>query len=111
VVPAKRIRVYVSEVQRQRGRPLYQAIVEAARAHGLSGATVTRAMEGWSADGRWRTATVVDLAADLPVVVEIVDEPAKVAAFLPELRILVRRGLVTVEDVEALFIRGGGEAG
>jgi PII-like signaling protein len=106
MVPCKRVRVYVSEVQRHGRRPLYQAIVEAARAAGLAGATVTRGIEGWSADGTFRSATVVDLAADLPVVVEIVDEPAKVAAFLPHLRELVKKGLVTVEDVEAMW--GGG---
>ena len=40
------LRVFVGEADKFEGRPLYQAIVEEARAAGLSGATVLRGLIG-----------------------------------------------------------------
>jgi PII-like signaling protein len=105
VVAAKRLRIYVGEDEHYQGHPLYRAIVQAARQHGLAGATVTRGIEGFGPQSRLRTARVVDLASDLPVIVELVDEAAKIEGFLPTLAAMVRTGLITVEDVVASFPR------
>lgn len=41
------------------------------------GVTVFLGIEGFSADGTMRTASLVDLSLDLPLVVEFFDDPAK----------------------------------
>ena len=82
---AKLLRIFVGEADKVRHRPLHEAIVEAARAAGLAGATAWRGLLGFGPTSRIRTAKILDLAADLPVVVEITDTEEKIAAFLPVL--------------------------
>jgi len=99
--PAKRLRVYVGEADRHQGHPIHRALLDAARKAGLTGATIFRGIEGYGPRHGLQTARVVDLSADLPVVVEIVDDPERIAAFLPIVRQLVEGGLITLEDVVA----------
>jgi len=97
---ALRATVYVGEDDRHQHRPVYDEIVVRARAAGLAGATVTRGVEGYGRHSLVHTARLVSLSSDLPMVVEIVDEPAKIRAFLNQLDEVVTGGLVTVEEVE-----------
>ena len=73
-----------------------------AHAAGLAGASVVRGCEGFGASSRIHTSRLVSLSEDLPVIVIIVDEPAKVRAFLPQLEELVQEGLVVVDEVEVV---------
>jgi len=98
-VNAQRVRVYVGESDKHGGLPLYEAIVLKARDLHMAGATVLRGPMGFGAQSRIHTAKVLRLSQDLPTVVEIVDTPAKVALLLPELKKMVKGGLVTVEAV------------
>ncbi|MGQ9692542.1 MAG: DUF190 domain-containing protein, partial [Thermaceae bacterium] len=93
---AKLLRVFVGESDRWRGRPLYEAIVLEAKAKGLAGATVFKGFMGFGAHSRIHTAKILQLSEDLPVMVEIVDTPEKIEAFLPVLDGMVQEGLVTV---------------
>jgi len=45
--------------------------------------------------------------ADLPIVVEIVDTPAKVEEFIPVLDAAITEGLLTVEAVDVRLYRAG----
>lgn len=96
------LRVFVGEADKFEGRPLYQAIVEEARAAGLSGATVLRGLMGFGAASRLHTVKVLRISEDLPMVVEIVDSPEKVEAFLPRLKTMAPGGLVTIEKVRVI---------
>lgn len=98
---ARRVRVFVGEDERYRGRPLFEAIVLAARERGLAGATVFRGFMGYAPHADIATAGVLRLAENLPVVVDIVDTEERVQAFLPFLRRAVRTGLVVSSEVEA----------
>ncbi len=104
------LRAFVGESDKTDGRPLYQAIVEAARARGLAGATVLRGFMGFGANSRVHTAKVLRLSEDLPMVVEIVDEQEKIDAFLPELDAMIGEGLVTLEKVRVLVYRHNQDA-
>lgn len=103
--PARRLTIYIGESDRWQGRPLYQAIVLKARELGLAGATVYRGIEGYGANSRVRTARLLELSGDLPVVVEIVDHAERIDALLPFLNEAVQEGLVVLEDVEVVFYR------
>lgn len=101
----KLLRIFIGETDRWRGRPLYEAIVEEARQHGLAGATVWKGFMGYGAHSRVHTAKILRLSEDLPVVIEIVDAPEKIEAFLPDLDAMIDEGLVTVERAEVVLYR------
>ncbi len=107
---AKLLRIFVGESDRYKGRPLFEVIVERARARGLAGATVFRGVMGYGGHSRIHTARVLRLSEDLPVMIEIVDKEEKIEAFLPELDELIQEGLVTLERVEVVWYRRGEKA-
>lgn len=99
------LRIYIGETQKHKGQPLYEWIVKSAKEHGLAGATVLRGIEGFGASRRIHGAKILDLAADLPIVIEIVDELAKIDSFLPIIDEAITEGLATVENVQIRFYR------
>ncbi len=103
---AELLRIFIGETDKHEGRPLYEAIVHEARKRGLAGATVLRGTLGFGANSRIHTAKILQLSEDLPMVIEIVDEPGKIAAFLPTLERMIKEGLVTLERVRVLVYRG-----
>lgn len=97
------LRVFIGENDRHQHRPLYEAIVLAAREQGLAGATVFRGPMGYGASSRLHTAKILRLSEDLPLVVEIVDSEEKIGAFLPTLEtMMTASGLVTLEKVQVI---------
>ena len=102
---AELLRIFIGESDKYRGRPLYEVIVEEAKRRGLAGATVLRGTLGFGCNSRIHTAKVLRLSEDLPMVVEIVDEPEKIAVFLPDLDGMIGEGLVTLEKVRVLVYR------
>jgi CBS domain-containing protein len=99
---AKKVTVYIGESDKWGRKPLHAAILEMLRAEDCAGATVTRAMSGFGAHSRIHTASIVDLSADLPLVIEWVDNPARVERVMPRLRQMVAEGLITVHEVEVV---------
>lgn len=102
---AELLRIFIGESDRLDGKPLYEAIVEIARREGLAGATVLRGTLGFGANSRIHTAKVLRLSEDLPMVIEIVDAPEKITAFLGLLDGIVKEGLITLEKVRVLAYR------
>lgn len=96
------LRIFLGESDRWEHRPLYEAIVLKAREMHLAGATVLRGPMGFGKSSRLHTAKILRLSMDLPVVIEIVDEEAKIQSFLPELHRMMRGGLVTWERVKVV---------
>jgi PII-like signaling protein len=101
------LRLFIGESDRHAGMLLYEWIVRTAREHGLAGATVLRGLEGFGARSRVRTAKLLELSTDLPIIVEIVDTPEKIEAFLPIVDNAISDGLATVERVQIRFYRSG----
>ena len=104
-VEGKLLRIFVGEGDRWEGRPLYEAIVLEARRRGLAGATAIKGFMGFGAHSRIHTAKLLELSQDLPIVIEIVDAPEKIEAFLPDLEQMVGDGLITLERAEVLLYR------
>lgn len=99
------LRVYIGEADKYHGRPLAEWLVEAARAHGLAGATVLRGVMGFGAHSRLHTFKIERLAEDLPLVVELVDARDKLERFLEVMDPAISEGLATLERVEVKFYR------
>ncbi|HTD35168.1 MAG TPA: DUF190 domain-containing protein [Candidatus Elarobacter sp.] len=104
------LRVYVSEGLRRQGRDVYRAVVDAMLAHGLRGATALRGIEGFGAHRRISSDRAVEAFADLPMLIEVVDDEDRIRAFLPVLESLVDDGLVTLERIQRVVYRPGASA-
>ncbi|MFO7749946.1 MAG: DUF190 domain-containing protein [Desulfobacteraceae bacterium] len=102
------LKIFIGESDRYEGVPLYKWIVKKARKEGLAGATVLRGMLGYGAHSRIHTTKILRLSEDLPVVIEIIDTPEKIEAFLPSIEQAVKEGLTTIEEVQIKFYRGMG---
>lgn len=102
---AELIRVFIGESDKHHGRPLYEVIVEEARRRELAGATVLRGIMGYGASSRVYTSKILQLSEDLPLVIEIVDEPNRIADFVRYLDEVVKEGLVTQEKVHVIIYR------
>jgi uncharacterized protein len=99
------LRIFIGESDHWHGRPLYEAIVLAAREHGLAGVTVLRGLEGFGANSRIHTVKILRLSEDLPIVIEIVDKRDQIDSFLPTLDQMVTEGMITLEKVNVLAYR------
>ncbi len=93
------LRIFISETDKHGGVPLYEWIVKEAKNKGIAGATVFRGIAGYGSHSRIHSAKLLDLTADLPLVVEIVDEAEKLEAFLPFLDDAMIDGVATLEQV------------
>jgi PII-like signaling protein len=109
---AKLLRIFIGESDKVHHVPLYEAIVREARTAGLRGATAWKGLLGFGASSRIRTAKILDLAADLPMIIEIADHEERIQSFLPRLQELFEQaqcgGLVTVENVHVIRYTASG---
>ncbi|HTC29611.1 MAG TPA: DUF190 domain-containing protein [Candidatus Acidoferrum sp.] len=101
------MRIFVDEDDRYDGKPLYMAIVEALKAAGFTGATVLKGIEGYGIHKTVHAARTFDLSTNLPILIEVIEEEAKVLAFLPGLRAMIAEGLITLENLELMRISRG----
>lgn len=101
-VQAKRLRIYIGEADSWQGKSLYQALVLKAKELDLAGATVYQGCMGYGANSRIHTASIIDLSADLPILIEIIDSAEYINKFMPYLDLMVKEGLVTVDDVQVI---------
>jgi len=102
------LRVFVGESDRHHSQPLYEAILQKVRELGGSGATVLRGTEGFGAHSVVHKSSLLEMSTDLPIVIEIVDEEAKIKNLLPHLEEMVTEGMITMEHVMILLYRDRG---
>jgi CBS domain-containing protein len=100
---AKRVRIYVSEGDKVRHVPASLAIIELLRRENAQGATVLRAVAGFGAAGQLHVSHLVDVAQDLPLIVEWIDAPDVVLRLLGRVKEMVPRGLITMDDTEVVL--------
>ena len=102
---AELLRIFIGESDHYKSRPLYEVVVEEAQKHGMAGATVLRGILSFGAHSRIHTSKILRLSEDLPLVIEIVDLPDRIASFLPKLDSLMDGGLITLEKVRIIISR------
>jgi len=98
--PIKVLLLFVNETDTWHGRPLYQAIVERLHQLEVAGATAQTGLMGFGHHMRMHHKGLFGIADDRPVTITVVDEEAKLRAVLPELRTMVREGLIVLLDAE-----------
>jgi len=101
---AKLLRIFIGEMDKIAHVPLSEVIIKEARKDGLAGATSWRGFMGFGPTSKIRSAKILDISADLPVIIEIVDVQEKIESFVRKLdQLFVEAnsgGLVTLENVE-----------
>jgi hypothetical protein len=106
------VRIFLGESDTWHHKPFARALLERLRAEGFAGATVVHGVAGFGASSVIHTAGLIELSADLPVVIEVVDDQAHVDRLLPILDEMISGGaLVTVERVRVLRYAPGKKPG
>lgn len=82
------VRVYLSESDHA-SKPVLSCLHDEL---GVRGVTVTRGIEGYGASGRRHAASLIDLALDLPLIVEFFDRPERATAAIDRIRDFVAPG-------------------
>jgi CBS domain-containing protein len=95
----KRVTIYMGETDQWHQQPAFMAILEFLRREGCAGATVERGLAGFGANSRIKTASILDISLDLPVVITWIDRPDRVERILPQLAQMAPAGLITIEDI------------
>lgn len=103
--PATWLRIYLNESDRWHHRPLYEAVLDRLYRSGVAGATVFRAIAGFGAHHRIHSVHLLDLAADLPIVIEVIDDPERIRAVLPDLEEMIGEGLLTLLQIDVVVHR------
>ena len=80
-------------------KPLYGAMVEFLRKEGFAGATVLRGVSGFGAHRVYHSQKLLDLSADLPMVVEVVDAKKKIDGVMTRINHMMAGGMITLEKV------------
>jgi PII-like signaling protein len=97
------VRIFLGESDVWHHRPLARALLERLRTEGFAGATVIHGVAGFGASSVIHTASLLELSADLPVLIEVVDDEAHINRLLAILDEMLTGGaLVTIERVRVL---------
>lgn len=96
------MRIFIGEQDRYDGKPLYEALVEMFRREGFAGATVIRCISGFGAHSVYHTAKLLDLSADLPLIIEVVDSKEKLDTIMPRIDEMMAGGMITLEKATVI---------
>jgi PII-like signaling protein len=92
-------------------RPLYEAIVYAAKKYKISGVTVVKGIMSYGSNSMNQSIKVFALAADLPIIIEMVDKRDRLTDFAAIVSRLMDKagagGLITLEEVNVLHYGTG----
>jgi hypothetical protein len=87
--------------------PMYEWIVETAHHQGLQGATVLKGFFGLRPQGSMLEEHLWSISQELPVIVEVVDQPARIEVLLAKVEPVFREGVITLERAHVLLYGGG----
>jgi uncharacterized protein len=96
----KALLIFIEDTDTWEGEPLYEVIVRFLHIKGIAGATAWTGIMGYGAQGRIHRKGLFGVADEKPVVVAAIDTEEKLRAVLPELLLMVKEGLVILQDAE-----------
>lgn len=100
------LRIYIGESDLIEGRSAYKEIVHYFKKKGFSGATVIRGIYGYGKKSQLHSASILRLSTDLPILIEVVDSEDKIQAVLPEIKTMIKEGLITLEKITIIKNEG-----
>ena len=99
---AQQLTIFIGESDMWHHRSLYTAIIEMLRREGCGGATVTRGISGFGASSVIHTTAILRLSVDLPLVITVIDRPARIERLLGPLREMAPQALITSQEIEVV---------
>lgn len=90
------LKLYVSQNARHGGKLLYEWLLEEARALGIPGGSVFRAVAGYGRHGKLHEEHFFELAGDQPMMVEFLAEESAITSLLARLQ---------AENVSLFYVR------
>ena len=99
---AKILRIHISESDRYRGKPLYEAIVAKCRELKIAGATVFQGLEGYGETAEMHKAHLVH--SDRPIVINVIDTPENIDRLVPVATEMMDTGLMAASDVQMIRV-------
>ena len=100
---AEILRIHISESDRDRGKPLYEAIVAKCRELKIAGATVFRGLEGFGETAEMHKAHLVH--SDRPIVITVVDTPDNIRRLIPVVAEMMDTGLMATSGVQMIRVQ------
>ncbi|MEP6534348.1 MAG: DUF190 domain-containing protein [Bryobacteraceae bacterium] len=94
--------IFVDESDQYDELPLYEAILRRLVQFEIAGATVQMGVMGFGSHHRIHRKRLFGVSDDRPVTIIVVDEEAKLRKAIPEIRPLVREGLLLLSNVEVI---------
>ena len=98
--PVKMLLIFIDETDQWGQVALYEAIVRRLRQLDVAGATVHAGLMGFGSHLQVHRKRLFGISDDRPVTISVVDHEAKIRSILPEIRSMVREGLVILLDAE-----------
>jgi CBS-domain-containing membrane protein len=100
---AQVLTLYLGESDHWQGLSLSGAILQLLRNEGCAGATVTRAIAGYGAGLRFHEQKAWQWASsDAPLIIQVVDQPARLQRLIPALQEMMQGGLMTLHETNVL---------
>lgn len=99
---AQVLTIYIGESDQWQGTSLYVAIVQLLREQGCAGATVTRAIAGYGAGARLHEQQEWRWSSDAPLIVQVIDQPARLRRLIPIIQTMMQGGLMTLHETDVL---------
>lgn len=100
--PVKMLIIYVDETDRFGELPLYEALLRRLTASHVAGATVNAGIMGFGSHQKIHRKRLFGVSDDRPITITVVDEEEKIRAVLPEMKKMVKEGLILLTDVEVV---------
>ncbi len=99
------MRIFISEADRHKGKPLYEVLLEMLRKQGFAGATVLKGVAGFGANSVMHTDKLLCLSTELPLVIEVIDDEEKIQQIIPQFDELMQGGMITLEKARVIRYR------
>lgn len=101
------MRIFIGEGDRFEHKPLYEALVELFSKESFAGVTVLRGICGFGAHRVFHSQKLLDLSAELPLVVEVIDTQEKINAIMPYIDEMMTGGMITLEKATVIRYKSG----
>jgi len=100
--PVKMLVLFVNEVDRIGGEPLYEVVMRRLRKREVAGATAHHGVMGFGQHHRMHHKGLFGIADDRPITITVVDTEPRLRALVPELRSLIPTAPMLMLDAESI---------
>ncbi|TRX72172.1 DUF190 domain-containing protein [Carboxylicivirga sp. M1479] len=108
---AQKLKVIIGEEDRVYQRPLFEAIVFAAKKYKMAGVTVYKGMLSYGADSIVNNRKVFSISNEVPIIIELIDRAERISSFAEITSKLLEKaqsgGIIFTEHVDVISYKSG----